>query len=81
MDVEPQIYLLYAWLCILKLIMHRRWIRCLFGHEFSLEETLILWDSIFAYDKTLLLVDYLAISMLTEIRSERTQQLVTSLIL
>jgi TBC1 domain family member 5 len=34
--IEPQIYL-------------QRWIRCILSREFSLSNTLVLWDSIFAY--------------------------------
>lgn len=55
--LEPQLFLL-------------RWIRVLFGREFRLNETLILWDAIFAYDKNLSLVDYIAVSMIIMIRDK-----------
>ncbi|KAL2533424.1 Ypt/Rab-GAP domain of gyp1p superfamily protein [Abeliophyllum distichum] len=39
LGVEPQYFAL-------------RWLRVLFGREFSLEDLLIIWDNIFAYDNT-----------------------------
>jgi len=57
LKLEPQLFLL-------------RWIRVLFGREFRLNETLTLWDGIFAYDKTLSLVDYIAVAMIITIRDK-----------
>lgn len=45
-----------------------RWIRLLFGREFSLQDLLVLWDSIFADSESLDLVDYLFVAMLIHIR-------------
>eukprot|EP01126_Amoeba_proteus_P015766 TRINITY_DN1714_c0_g1_i1.p1 TRINITY_DN1714_c0_g1~~TRINITY_DN1714_c0_g1_i1.p1 ORF type:complete len:336 (-),score=58.82 TRINITY_DN1714_c0_g1_i1:320-1327(-) len=61
LDVEPQIYLL-------------RWIRCLFGREFPLEQTLIIWDALFSSNKLSSFVDYVAVAMLVEIREELLSQ-------
>lgn len=47
-----------------------RWIRLLFGREFSLQDLLVLWDAIFADSRTLDLVDYLFIAMLIHIRQQ-----------
>eukprot|EP01127_Copromyxa_protea_P021052 TRINITY_DN7142_c0_g1_i1.p1 TRINITY_DN7142_c0_g1~~TRINITY_DN7142_c0_g1_i1.p1 ORF type:complete len:475 (-),score=112.25 TRINITY_DN7142_c0_g1_i1:435-1760(-) len=60
-DVEPQLYLL-------------RWVRCLFGREFSLEKTLVVWDAIFGYDPELKLIDFVAVAMLIDIRSQLLEQ-------
>ncbi|KAF2072186.1 hypothetical protein CYY_006506 [Polysphondylium violaceum] len=57
LEIEPQIYLL-------------RWIRLLFGREFHFEDVLNIWDSIFAYGESLLLIDYYCISMLVYIREQ-----------
>jgi hypothetical protein len=64
---------LYSYLCSLKLepqLFLLRWIRVLFGREFRLNETLTLWDAIFAYDKNLTLVDYVAVAMISTIRDK-----------
>jgi hypothetical protein len=64
---------LYSYLCSLKIepqLFLLRWIRVLFGREFKLHETLELWDSIFAYDKNLTLVDYIAVAMIISIREK-----------
>lgn len=48
---------------------HRsRWIRLLFGREFPLEQLLVLWDTIFAYDPSLDLVDLICTAMLLRVR-------------
>ncbi|XP_039252649.2 TBC1 domain family member 5-like isoform X1 [Styela clava] len=46
-----------------------RWIRLLFGREFSLQDLLVLWDAMFADSSTLDLVDYLFVAMLIHIRN------------
>ncbi|EUC40297.1 hypothetical protein COCMIDRAFT_9807 [Bipolaris oryzae ATCC 44560] len=57
LDIVPQIFLL-------------RWIRLLFGREFSLDAVFDMWDALFAIDSTLELVDMISISMLLRIRWE-----------
>jgi TBC1 domain family protein 5 len=54
-EIVPQVFLL-------------RWIRLLFGREFSFDETLQLWDSAFAHGTTLSCVDYICVAMLLRIR-------------
>ncbi|KAF2837738.1 ATP-dependent metallopeptidase Hfl [Patellaria atrata CBS 101060] len=56
-EVVPQIFLM-------------RWIRLLFGREFSFDELLPVWDILFAEDASLELVDLISISMLLRIRWE-----------
>lgn len=57
-NIEPQLYGL-------------RWLKLLFGREFHLQDLLVLWDAIFAYGRSLALVDYIAVSMLIYIREQR----------
>lgn len=47
-----------------------RWLRLLFGREFSLDDLLIVWDAIFATDKNFELVNYLCVAMLIRIRDK-----------
>ncbi|OIW33920.1 RabGAP/TBC [Coniochaeta ligniaria NRRL 30616] len=54
-EVLPQIFLI-------------RWVRLLFGREFPLEQLLELWDTIFAFDPTLDLIDLICAAMLLRIR-------------
>ncbi|KAE9978353.1 hypothetical protein EG327_007423 [Venturia inaequalis] len=55
LDITPQIFLL-------------RWIRLLFGREFSFDELLPVWDTLFAEDPDLELVDYVCIAMVLRVR-------------
>ncbi|KAI9770148.1 MAG: hypothetical protein M1840_003598 [Geoglossum simile] len=55
LDVLPQVFLI-------------RWIRLLFGREFPFDELLALWDSLFAEDPALGLVDLICVSMLLRVR-------------
>jgi hypothetical protein len=55
--VLPQLYML-------------RWLRCLFGREFHLVDTLKIWDALFAYDRPLLLVDHMCVAMLRYVRGQ-----------
>ncbi|ORY12496.1 rab-GTPase-TBC domain-domain-containing protein [Clohesyomyces aquaticus] len=55
LEIVPQIFLL-------------RWIRLLFSREFSLPSTLQVWDSLFAIDSTLELVDHISVAMLLRVR-------------
>jgi hypothetical protein len=48
-----------------------RWIRLLFGREFAFDQLLSLWDTIFAYDPTLELIDLICVAMLLRIRWTR----------
>ncbi|WPG98484.1 Hypothetical protein R9X50_00127500 [Acrodontium crateriforme] len=57
LDVVPQVFLM-------------RWIRLLFGREFSFDEMLTVWDVLFLEDPTLQLVDHICIAMLLRIRWE-----------
>ena len=57
-EVLPQIFLI-------------RWIRLLFGREFSLDGVLSLWDLLFAEDPALDLIDLVCVSMLVRIRRQR----------
>ena len=57
-EILPQIFLI-------------RWIRLLFGREFPLDDVLALWDSLFAEDPALDLVDLISVSMLLRIRWQR----------
>ncbi|KAK3375187.1 rab-GTPase-TBC domain-containing protein [Podospora didyma] len=54
-EVLPQIFLI-------------RWIRLLFSREFPFEQLLVLWDTIFAFDPDLDLVDLACVAMLLRIR-------------
>ncbi|KAK1768622.1 RabGAP/TBC [Phialemonium atrogriseum] len=54
-EVLPQIFLI-------------RWIRLLFGREFPFEQLLVLWDTLFAFDPSLSLIDLICVAMLIRIR-------------
>jgi hypothetical protein len=56
-SMEPQLYLL-------------RWLRLLFGREFHVEDALLVWDAIFAFDDRLSLADYFCTAMLMFIRTQ-----------
>ncbi|CAL1291058.1 unnamed protein product [Larinioides sclopetarius] len=45
-----------------------RWLRLLFGREFTIHDLLIVWDAIFADSITFHLVDYIFVAMLISIR-------------
>ncbi|KAK1172990.1 TBC1 domain family member 5-like isoform X1 [Acipenser oxyrinchus oxyrinchus] len=55
LEIAPQIYGI-------------RWVRLLFGREFSLQDLLVVWDALFADSITLDLVDYIFVAMLLYIR-------------
>ncbi|KAG1683196.1 TBC1 domain family member 5 [Nymphon striatum] len=55
MEIVPQMYGI-------------RWLRLLFGREFSLQDLLVVWDALFADGPSLGLVDYVFVSMLIYIR-------------
>ncbi|KAH7162581.1 rab-GTPase-TBC domain-containing protein [Dactylonectria estremocensis] len=56
-EILPQIFLI-------------RWVRLLFSREFPFEQFLVLWDTIFAVDPSLELIDLICVAMLTRIRWE-----------
>ncbi|XP_053695648.1 TBC1 domain family member 5 [Sabethes cyaneus] len=47
-----------------------RWLRLLFGREFSLQDLLLLWDAIFGEGDELSLVNYIVVAMLIRIRDK-----------
>jgi TBC1 domain family protein 5 len=62
--VEPQVYLL-------------RWIRCMLAREFRMSDSIIVWDSLFAFyyqgrgeAKTLEMIDYMCLGMLQFVRHD-----------
>ncbi|XP_022106136.1 TBC1 domain family member 5-like isoform X3 [Acanthaster planci] len=55
LDIQPQIFGI-------------RWVRLLFGREFTLQDLLVLWDTIFADSVTLDLIDYIFVAMLILVR-------------
>ncbi|KAF7563804.1 hypothetical protein G7046_g309 [Stylonectria norvegica] len=59
-EILPQIFLI-------------RWIRLLFSREFPLQDFLVLWDTIFAIDPTLDLIDLICVAMLIRIRWDLLQ--------
>ncbi|KAI6785804.1 TBC1 domain family member-like protein [Emericellopsis cladophorae] len=54
-EILPQIFLI-------------RWVRLLFSREFPFDQFLMLWDTIFAVDPSLDLIDLICVSMLIRIR-------------
>ncbi|KAK7422867.1 hypothetical protein QQZ08_009316 [Neonectria magnoliae] len=54
-EILPQIFLI-------------RWVRLLFSREFPFEQFLVLWDTIFAVDPSLELIDLVCVAMLIRIR-------------
>ncbi|KJZ78930.1 hypothetical protein HIM_01703 [Hirsutella minnesotensis 3608] len=56
-EILPQIFLI-------------RWIRLLFNREFPFVQSLILWDTLFAVDPSLELIDYICCAMLIRIRRQ-----------
>ncbi|KAF2101897.1 RabGAP/TBC [Rhizodiscina lignyota] len=60
LDIVPQVFLM-------------RWIRLLFGREFSFDDTLGIWDTVFAADPSLDIVDLICVAMLLRIRWQLIQ--------
>lgn len=54
---------------LLLIICYSRWLRLLFGREFPLQDLLVLWDAIFADNKSFDLVNYIVVAMLVAIRN------------
>lgn len=55
LGIEPQLWAI-------------RWLRLLFSREFPIDDTLLLWDGIFAQDTTLRLAEFVCVAMLLRIR-------------
>jgi TBC1 domain family protein 5 len=55
-----------------RLTFRSRWIRLLFSREFPFNQLLVLWDTIFAVDPSLKLVDLICVAMLIRIRWQCT---------
>ncbi|KAI4651829.1 hypothetical protein J4E93_002025 [Alternaria ventricosa] len=68
--VDPELYTHLVKLEIVPQIFLLRWIRLLFGREFSLDAVFDVWDALFAIDSTLELVDMISLAMLLRIRWE-----------
>ncbi|PSR94246.1 rab-GTPase-TBC domain-containing protein [Coniella lustricola] len=68
MSVDPELANHLKTIEVLPQIFLIRWIRLLFGREFPFEQLLVLWDTIFAYDPTLELIDLVCVAMLIRIR-------------
>ncbi|KAK6523262.1 hypothetical protein TWF694_006151 [Orbilia ellipsospora] len=66
--VDPELAYHLDQLGILPQIFLIRWIRLMFGREFTFDETLGLWDGIFVEDPTLQIVDYISVAMMLRIR-------------
>ncbi|KAK6356944.1 hypothetical protein TWF718_001282 [Orbilia javanica] len=66
--VDPELAYHLDQLGILPQIFLIRWIRLMFGREFTFDETLGLWDGIFVEDPTLQIVDYISVAMILRIR-------------
>lgn len=56
-DIVPQVFLI-------------RWVRLLFGREFTFDDVLAMWDVMFAEDSSLEIVDHICVAMLLRIRWE-----------
>ncbi|EJT78845.1 hypothetical protein GGTG_03939 [Gaeumannomyces tritici R3-111a-1] len=67
-SVDPELATHLKALEILPQIFLIRWIRLLFGREFPFEQQLVLWDTMFAFDPSLELIDLVCIAMLIRIR-------------
>lgn len=55
---------------VYKPLLLSRWLRLLFGREFSMENLLQLWDAIFAEDPSLNIVEYVSLVLLIRIRDK-----------
>ncbi|EMD00564.1 hypothetical protein BAUCODRAFT_173922 [Baudoinia panamericana UAMH 10762] len=67
-QVDPELATHLEDIEILPQVFLMRWIRLLFGREFAFDDTLALWDVIFAEDNALEIVDYICLAMLLRIR-------------
>lgn len=67
-QVDPELAAHLTSVEILPQIFLIRWIRLLFSREFPFNQFLVLWDTIFAVDPSLDLVDLICCSMLLRVR-------------
>ncbi|XP_072016569.1 TBC1 domain family member 5-like isoform X2 [Amphiura filiformis] len=65
---DTELYLHLSRLEIQPQVFGIRWIRLLYGREFTLMDLLVLWDAIFADSFSLVLVDYIYVAMLMLVR-------------
>lgn len=69
--VDPQLYKALQEKAVEPQIWAIRWTRLLFSREFGLDNTLYLWDALFAADgSTLSLIDYLCAAMILRVRGQ-----------
>ncbi|KAG6121365.1 hypothetical protein E4U14_002001 [Claviceps sp. LM454 group G7] len=68
--VDPELAAHLSNVEILPQIFIIRWVRLLFSREFPFDQFLVLWDTIFALDPSLELVDLICVAMLIRIRSQ-----------
>ncbi|KPM43488.1 hypothetical protein AK830_g3050 [Neonectria ditissima] len=68
--VDPELATHLTSIEILPQIFLIRWVRLLFSREFPFEQFLVLWDTIFAVDPSLELIDLVCVAMLIRIRWE-----------
>ena len=66
MDVVD--FVLYPWFL---LSFTSRWVRLLFGREFTMQDLLVLWDALFADGVSFDLLDYVFLAMLLYLRDAR----------
>ncbi|KAH6963873.1 rab-GTPase-TBC domain-containing protein [Fusarium avenaceum] len=66
--VDPELAAHLTNIEILPQIFLSRWVRLLFSREFPFEQFLVFWDTIFAVDPTLELIDLICVAMLLRIR-------------
>ncbi|KAG6051676.1 hypothetical protein E4U17_006110 [Claviceps sp. LM77 group G4] len=68
--VDPELAAHLSNVEILPQIFIIRWVRLLFSREFPFDQFLVLWDTIFALDPLLELVDLICVAMLIRIRQQ-----------
>ncbi|KAG5963581.1 hypothetical protein E4U57_006138 [Claviceps arundinis] len=68
--VDPELAAHLSNVEILPQIFIIRWVRLLFSREFPFDQFLVLWDTIFALDPSLEVVDLICVAMLIRIRQQ-----------
>lgn len=66
--LDTELFLYFEQMEITPQIFGIRWLRLLFGREFSIHDLLIVWDAIFADSNTFDIVDHIFVAMLISIR-------------
>uniref|UniRef100_A0A0N4ZEJ5 Rab-GAP TBC domain-containing protein n=1 Tax=Parastrongyloides trichosuri TaxID=131310 RepID=A0A0N4ZEJ5_PARTI len=69
-EIDNTLYLHLKQLNIPPQVYGLRWLRLLFGREFSLPDLLYIWDVILSDDDPLVMVDFIFITLLIQIRNE-----------